>query len=144
MICDLTLYLSIMQRMLIFHYRGPQCYSEDPCPAGLHYWFSHAYETGFQFDDVAAITSDYTASCSPDRGAESTKAFFGINHFVSIPNRDASEELGTASMLKTRISECSAVNDQFVSAILVDFASETSLLEVTQDHNRALASRRAA
>ena len=131
--------------MLVFHYRGPQCYSDDPCPDGLHYWFTYAYETLFEFNSVDEITSDYTASCSPDRGAESMRAFFGINHFVSVPNTDAAIELGTVSMLETRISECSSVNnDQPVSVVLVDFASETSVLEVTQDHNRALASRRAA
>jgi hypothetical protein len=131
--------------MLIFHYRGPQCFSDDPCPDGLHYWFSYAYETRYDFENVDAITADYSASCSPDRGADGTKAFFGINHFVSLPNDFAAKELGTVSMLKERISKCSAVNnDQPVSAILVDFASETSLLEVTQLHNKALARRRAA
>ena len=73
------------------------------------------------------------------------KRFLGINHFLSLPNTCAAKELGTVSILDERISKRSVVNnDQPLSAILVDLASETSMLEVTQVHSKALASRRAA
>lgn len=131
--------------MLIFHYRGPQCTSSDPCPEGLSYWFDYGFETSYEFESVDAITSDYASSCSPDRGADGTKAFFGINHFTSIPMQDRASELGTSSMLETRIQECQSINsDQPVSVLYVDFGSTGSLLEVTQQHNSALARRRAA
>ena len=129
--------------MLIFHYRGPQCFSEDPCPDGLLYWFLYAFETSFQFSDPTAITSDYEASCVPDRGFDGKKLFFGINHFTEIPSSSEAKELGTESLLETRIEQCMSVNNNHnVSVVLVDFASDTNLLEVTQNHNKALGSRR--
>lgn len=102
---------------------------------GLRYWFSYAYETKYSFGNVDAITSDYTACGSS----------FGVSHFLTLPNANAAKELGTISILEERIKRFSAVNsDQPVNAILVDFASKTSLLEVTQVRNKAFASRRAA
>jgi len=132
------------KRMLVFHYRGPVCTDTDPCPDGLHYWFEHAFETPFQFSTVDAITSDYSESCSVDRGGGGSRKFFGVNHFTSIAFQNRAEDLGTAAMLERRIDECSTLQNQPVSVLSLDFWSKTDLIQVVQDHNKALAQRRAA
>ena len=130
-----------LQRILFFHYNGPFCQTPDECPAGFHYWFDFAAETEFSFDGVSDV-EDTSRSCAITRGAGSTRDFFGINNFVRFPSIRAARTMNEAGFLNSRIDACSGINGLQANLVIVDFWSEGNLLEIVQERNKALVTRR--
>jgi hypothetical protein len=128
---------------LLFYYNAPSC-DQVTCPTGFHYYWDYAAETEFSFESISAL--DQTgASCLITRGDGGTKAFFGVNAFVTLPDQNAAKSINTESYLNSRIDACSALNDDLdVNLILVDFWNFGDVLEVTQTRNAALVAERRA
>ena len=131
------------KRILFFHYNGNSC-EEETCPFGFHEWFKFAAETEFDFADTAAVR-DTGTSCSITRGDPVNNNFFGVNMFVTLPSRTASEELNALESLREHMEACSNLNGGIdVNVVFVDFWSKGDLPQLVQVENaaRAKAARR--
>ena len=123
---------------MIFHARGPQCREQDPCPPGLHYYYTYASNTEWRFESKAAIEAT-EQSCE----VPTIKTFFGVNSFVTPPKQDTARELNSLEFARSRLTACSDLNgDELVNFIYADFWSEGDLPRLVQEENTARASQR--
>jgi hypothetical protein len=132
-----------VQRVIMFHYNGPNCLTDGTCPDGLHYYYDYGSDTDWENDSVGAI-QDTATSCllRPNAGAN-TDTWIGVNNFVSTPSQDAAATLNSYSEAKNRVDTCSSIlGGTDVNFLYVDFWSEGELPRVTQEHNLARAAQR--
>jgi len=143
-----------LQRLLAFHFNGPDCNQDGACPDGMHYYFRYFQETNWDFASIDALANTQE-SCPVTRGATtSTGAFYGVNDMVTLKDAAAVDldllvEKATATnsydFAKNRIQDCQQVleagtyfGDDDVNVIYVDFWSLGDIVQVVQEHNRDL------
>lgn len=129
-------------RIVIFHYNGPRCDDSGPCPPGLHYWYTFGSDTQFDFDALENL-EDLSYSCEITRGDGTDRGFFGVSNFVTPPSAKVAKNVNTRDFVEKRMADCSDLNSLPVNMVLVDFWSIGDVLEVTQEHNKALSERKA-
>ena len=132
-------------RILFFLYNGATLCADaaDGCPAGFHDWFTYAAETAFEFSTVDDLIVATNTSCAVTRGATGSRDFFGINYFTKVPAASASAELHQATLLKSHIEACSALNAPISpSLIIVDFWNIGDVESVVSVYNGMLVSQR--
>lgn len=141
------------QRLIAFHLNGPECTAEGgDCPDGLHWYFRHAQETGFEFSSIDSLL-DTESSCAVTRGATTTTgAFLGVNSFVTASALQGLDEqlldAETANSLdfaNQRLQDCSQVvqegvyqGDGKVNMLYVDFWDQGDIVQLVQEYNRDL------
>jgi len=129
------------QRLVLFHYNGPTCTSDEPCPPGWQHWYTYAQDTQFQIDTLESMRD--IDSCQITRG--SGQGFFAVTHFLTFPQESVASALNDKEFVQQRLQDCSNYNDGLVpNVLLVDFWSVGDVLEVTQQHNKALGAAAAA
>ncbi|KAL3943574.1 MAG: hypothetical protein SGBAC_002355 [Bacillariaceae sp.] len=130
------------KRIFMFHFNGPDCTTEDPCPPGLHLYDKYAINTNWEFRNLEDV-EDIEASCDLAlKEALSHQSFFGVNNFLSPPSYAISKTLNSVDFARERIRACSEKANLDVNFIYADFWSEGALPELVQEHNRELARRR--
>jgi hypothetical protein len=127
----------------MFHFRGSECGDPSTCPPGLHFYLDYATNTPFDFGSVSDVEAT-SASCKFGTTPRANgKTFFGVNDFQSPPSQSAAQTLNSLEFAKNRIDTCSELNEGLdVNFIYADFWNEGDLIELTQQHNAALAARR--
>lgn len=128
-----------LQRMIMFHFNGPQCEQPNSCPQGLHYYFDYVAETEFSIPDVDSLLNT-TFSCRITRGGSGkNRAFFAVNNFLSIPSEATAPTINGNSFLKSRIEACATANGGIdVSFLYIDHWSVGDVLDYTMAHNQGL------
>merc|ERR1712176_1435089 len=126
------------QRIIFGHYNGGESCSQNVCPSGFHDWFGIAVESKFDFESIDEV-EDTTESCRITRGNQNVNGFWGINVFVTLPNKSASRELNSMTFMQNHVDECSLLNfGRDLNVIFVDFWRQGDLPEVVQLHNSLL------
>jgi hypothetical protein len=127
----------------MFHSRGSECGQPSTCPLGLHYYLDYITNTPWNFGSVSDVQATSTSCQFSQTPRVAGKTFFGVNNFVVPPSQSASQTLNSLGFAKSRIDTCSALNEDLdVNLIFADFWNEGDLIELTQQHNAALAARR--
>ena len=131
-----------MQRILMFHYNGPDCNANPgACPEGLHQYYTYASDNNWSHDSVASI-EDRTSSCELRPNGVNNNIFVGLNNFVSPPSQTSAQKLNSYSAVSNYVDTCSALLGTDINFVLVDFWSEGEIPRFTQDHNNARALQR--
>jgi hypothetical protein len=125
------------KQIVMFHFNGPTCSENQPCPEGLHYWFRYGAETEFDFVTREEL-EDATSSCEVTRGNPVEKrGFLGVTNFVTPPEEDIAKEINTRAFIEQRLQDCSALNNnQDVNLLFIDFWSIGDALAVTLEQNK--------
>ena len=119
----------------MFHYNGPDC-NADPgaCPDGLHLYYNYASDNDWEHSDPASI-ADRSTSCQLKKNGINSRAFVGLNNFVSPPRRSSAKEVNAYEAAKDYVDDCTRQLGEDINFVLVDFWSEGDLPRVTQEHN---------
>ena len=123
------------KRILFFHYNGQSC-QDVTCPVGFHDWFVYAAETEFSFASVEEVRNTDKA-CSVSRGNVKNN-FLGVNMFVTLPSKTASQDLNTLDSLRQHVQTCTSMNGD-VNVVFVDFWSQGDLPQLVQTENQVRA-----
>jgi len=123
------------KRIIMFHYNGPDC-NADPgaCPDGLHLYYNYASDNDWEHSDPASI-ADRSTSCQLKKNGINSRAFVGLNNFVSPPRRSYAKEVNAYEAAKDYVDDCTRQLGEDINFVLVDFWSEGDLPRVTQEHN---------
>ena len=111
----------------------------------MHYYLDYATNNDWQAETLAELR-DTAVSCPFTRTPANAiqKTFFGMNNFVTPstapPPKSAADTSNSYEFIKDRIATCTELNNgQNPNFVLVDFWSKGDLVQVTQEHNAALA-----
>lgn len=134
----------LFQRVIMFHYNGPDCTTDGACPDGLHNYYDYASDTDWEHSSVESIQDTANSCLFRPNGGANTNTFVGVNNFISPPSEDAARILNSYSEAMNLVDTCSSILGTDVNFILADFWSDGELPRVTQEHNtaRALQQRR--
>lgn len=131
-----------MQRLILFHSRGPSCDEQAPCPPGLHPYDKYAVNTQWQLENLDAA-ANFESSCTLTDTPSNETTFFGLNNFVIPPVESSAQIMNEYNYLTNRMEACSTFNGGLdVNFVYVDFWSEGDLPRLVQDLNAAKASLR--
>jgi hypothetical protein len=103
------------------------------CPPGYYDWFVYAKETQYVFSNVEEV-EDTARACAATRGTKSS-TIFGVNIFLSIPSRAASQTMNSIAFLQTHMPACADLVKQAVNVVFVDFWSRGDLPLYVQRQN---------
>lgn len=136
------------QRLLLFHYNGPNC-TETPkeCPEKLHYYYDYVSDNNELLFRTPMEIQNRTNSCDVQRASmmEYSNTFVALTSFL-IPEpdpsrrnwvyaRDTSEFLNQYSMVEDYLESCGEFFERDINFVLDDWWGEGEVLRITQDHN---------
>uniref|UniRef100_A0A7S0PSU8 Phosphatidylinositol-specific phospholipase C X domain-containing protein n=1 Tax=Asterionellopsis glacialis TaxID=33640 RepID=A0A7S0PSU8_9STRA len=132
------------KQIVMFHFNGPNCSENQPCPEGLHYWFRYGAETEYDFVTKQEL-ENAASSCEVTRGKPvDQRGFLGVTNFVTPPEEDVAKEINTRAFIEQRLQDCSEVNNnQNINIFFIDFWSIGDAVEVTLEENEKRASEKA-